>query len=517
MPKETIRTNTLYNSDCLDAMKEFQDEQVDLIYLDPPFNSNTNYNIIFGKDSNGKSSQLLAFEDTWEWSNDATTRINAISQALNNPARKSIEGLMSILGESGMMAYLSYMAQRLIECKRILKKDGSIYLHCDPSASHYLKVVMDSIFDPGNFQNEIIWRRSSAPRGVKGGMRHYIKNNDTILFYSKSSELHFQLPQREYSQNTLKQYKYDDLDGRGKYRLQMLRNYSEDSIRKFADDNRIFVDSNGGQRLKQYLAEKQGVGVDTLWNDIFNVQYSSNENTGYPTQKPVALLERIIQASSKPGDLVLDPFCGCGTTLIASNNLNRRWAGIDISSYAINTVMRERIKSFGVDCHIKGYPTDLTGAKLLAKNNPFSFEKWAVTQIPGAVPNERQRWDKGIDGKAIIHGKVDGHKKKEILFQVKGGQKLRIESIRAFKEVVRREKAVAGVFIIVDDSIVSKGMQQLFSDEYYNMEGSITAYPRFQFWSVENVFRSKKDKKYLNIPPLSNPSTGKTLKTTFWN
>ena len=306
-----MQHRTLYQGDCLDWMRRWSDECVDLIYLDPPFNSSAGYDIRSGPGTGGPS-RARAFNDTWKWDEQAAERLRRIRDDACHPAHNAVEGLLYQLGESSMLAYLTYMAERLTEMRRILKQTGSIYLHCDQTASHYLKVVMDGIFGANNFRNEVVW--SYRTGGVS--KRYWPRKHDVLLFYVKADA-----------------YKHRPLQERVLYDRPFFNAQFDEEGRPYAD-----------------------VYVRDVWDDIKPIINVSKERLGYPTQKPVALLERIIEASSNPGDMVLDPFCGCGTTVVAAEKLGRRWAGIEISGFAIELIQERRLKEMGIAAAIEGMP-----------------------------------------------------------------------------------------------------------------------------------------------------------------
>ncbi len=308
-----MQHRTLYHGDCLDWMRGWRDECAGLIYLDPPFNSNAGYDIQFDA-RNGRPARARAFNDTWKWDSAAAARLRRIQDDDGHPARKVIVGLLHQLGESSMLAYVTYMAERLAEMRRLLKQTGSIYLHCDQTASHYLKIVMDGIFGPGNFRNEVVW--SYRTGGVS--KRYWPRKHDVLLFYVKSDS-----------------YTHRPLRERVLYDKPFFN-------AQFDQDGRPYAD----------------VYVRDVWDDIKPIINVSKERLGYPTQKPIALLERIIEASSNPGDMVLDPFCGCGTTVVAAENLGRHWAGIEISEFAIDLIQERRLKEMGITAAIEGMPVD---------------------------------------------------------------------------------------------------------------------------------------------------------------
>ena len=476
-----IEPETLYFGDCLDVMEEWDPQQVDLIYLDPPFNSDINYNILFGKNTNGKSSQFLAFADTWEWNEEAVKRVSELKSASAHPAQEVIRGLETILGPSGMLSYLSYMAQRLYQCRRVLKDTGSIYLHCDTTASHYLKMVLDAVFGKSNFKNEIIWSYRRWP----SKSRNFQTMHDVILFYVAGGKHTFNVSYEPASESYIKRFK-------GKTQI---------------------LDPERKTRKLVLDAPTKGLPQRDVW-EVSIIAGSSKERTGYPTQKPLSLLHRIIQASSNEGDLVLDPFCGCGTAIVAAHGLSRQWAGIDISAFAIQRVMRTRFKDQGFDCTVKGIPVDLRSSIELAESNPFAFEAWAVNQVPGLAPNSKQVADGGIDGRGTLLNNIEGIATKNVLAQVKSG-KVVMDHARAFLTVCEDADAAAGLFIHMRKNDVSKQMRLLFAKKGpLRVEGSPTQYPKFQFWSLEEFFDHEMAPR---LPPMCDPITGKEMRTGIFN
>ena len=363
--------NALYYGDNLDVLRrEIAPDMVDLVYLDPPFNSQANYNLLFkGPSGKGADAQIEAFEDTWHWGEEAE---RAFAEVLASPATQAAEllrAMRSFLGENDLMAYLAMMAVRLIELHRVLKPTGSLYLHCDPTAGHYLKILLDAIFGIGNFRTEIIWKRSSAHSDGKQGRRQHGRIHDTILFYTKTDIWRWNstyLPyDREYADafyrhievSTGRRYRLGDLTGPGgaakgnpMYEVMGVTRYwrySEERMKKLIDQGRVIQTSEGSvPQYKRYLDEMSGVPLQDIWTDLRPIGAQAQERLGYPTQKPVVLLERIISASSNPGDLVLDPFCGCGTTIHAAQKLGRAWIGIDVTHLAISLIERRLKDAF---------------------------------------------------------------------------------------------------------------------------------------------------------------------------
>ncbi|MCX6004788.1 MAG: site-specific DNA-methyltransferase, partial [Chloroflexi bacterium] len=392
-----METNTLYYGDNLKILRDYiPDSSTDLVYLDPPFNSNASYNILF-KEPTGKSSeaQITAFEDTWHWGIESERTLLEIGNSkLASPKTKDLMNLLpSFLGRNDMMAYLTMMCIRLVELKRVLKETGSIYLHCDSTASHYLKMLMDSIFDTNNFRNEIVWKRANAHNDPK----RFGRIVDTILYYSKSKNPIWNKQHSPYREAYYEShYKVDDsgryyrtvpLDApkHGQGSPTLLYDWhgklpapsrtwavKKETMEDYEKQGLLRYTKTGTPTLLQYADEKAGVPLQDIWVDIPPVNPQARERLGYPTQKPEALLERIIAASSNEGDIVLDPFCGCGTALIAAQKLNRRWIGIDITHLAIGVMKWRLDKMFpGIKFKVKGEPEDFEGAKELARQNKY--------------------------------------------------------------------------------------------------------------------------------------------------
>ncbi len=427
-------------------MEQWDDQSVDLIYLDPPFNSKSQYNILFGNRSGGVDAQYRAFNDTWAWDEGAADRLARIENAVAHPAHKAISGFHTMLGKCGMLGYLTYMAERLVHMRRLLKPTGSIYLHCDPTASHYLKAVMDAIFGQNNFRNEVVWTY-----GLGGSSKRlYSKKHDIILFYSRGDEYYFNKPW-----------------------------VPATSIRM----------------------QGQKKGALDVWN-IPSLNNMAKERLGYPTQKPLALLNRIIEASSKPGDITLDPFCGCGTAIESAHNLGRKFVGIDISAFAIELIRGKRL-DLGIPA--KGIPADLHSARLLARDSPFNFESWAVTRLPGFIPNTKQVGDGGVDGKGKIAVKPDNFQSRLALAQAKGG-KFNLSSLRDFLHVTKRDNAAFGCYISLNDVRSEAAAREVA--EFGRFQIGATEYSRMNLWSIENYF----DNRYPPMPPMLDPYNGKKIR-----
>ena len=527
-----MQPNRLYFGDCLEIMQEYiSDESVDLIYLDPPFNSKRMYNAFIG------GAQFVAFEDTWRW-HEAIDDFHAVAQRAS--FANTIEGLRKMLGEGPDLAYLSYMANRLVECRRVLKPTGSIYLHCDSTKSHYLKAVMDGVFGQTNFRSEIIWRRTGAHNKLS---RQYGPIHDTILFYSVSDTFTFRPGRTPYTQQYIDKY-FTGSDEIGPYQRNSLtgpgirhgdsgkpwrgydptpknRNWaipkslrshlpnggdgmtSQEKLESLhAQGLIVFPDKVGGQpRYKQRIGDgvlyqdiwayqpgtqgalygtEEGIDQDVKWLD------SSEEKLGYPTQKPVGLLHRIIESSSCKGDVVLDPFCGCGTTIHAAQNLSRRWIGIDICVNACAEIQSRLERSFAIyweDIEFLGMPKTINDAQNLAQHDPFKFERWAAALTPGIEANKKQRGDKGIDGRGRFPLRKGVFV--DVVTQVKSGH-TNPSAVQAFNEARRQVGADLGIFTCFQGR-VTNGMRDAAANA-----GRYQQWPTIQIYTVEDFFANRK-------------------------
>jgi site-specific DNA-methyltransferase (adenine-specific) len=440
--------NTLYYGDNLQVMREhLKNESVDLIYLDPPFNSKRDYNVLFkAPDGHGIDAQLTAFEDSWHWGPQAEAEFQELMQQPNTRLAELMNALRGFLKENDMLAYLTMMANRLVELHRVLKDTGSLYLHCDPTASHYLKLVLDAVFGQKSYRNELIWKRGKGVSNTK--TKQFPRNHDVIFFYTKTENNFYIRQFKEYSDVTLKAFRFDDNDGRGKYRLQELRDYSDASRAQFKLENKIALSSSGREYLKQYLTDKPGVSIDSVWDDVKAIEGNSAESLGYPTQKPLALLERIIEASSNPGDVVLDPFCGCGTATHAAQKLDRKWIGIDITHLAVSLIEKRLKDAFtGIAFDVVGTPQDFASAQDLALRDKYQFQWWACSLV-GAQPygGKKKGADGGTDGLIFFTDEPSKPAKKAIV-SVKGGQNVQRNMLADLKNTVEREKAQLGIFV----------------------------------------------------------------------
>lgn len=516
--------NTLFYGDNLDILRDrayFPDECVDLIYLDPPFNSQRSYNVLF-KDESGLDSeaQIQAFDDTWHWGPPAAQAFHELVGLAPPRVSRAIEALRDLIGENQMMAYLVMMAARLAELQRVLKPTGSLYLHCDPTASHYLKIVLDAIFGPESFQNDIVWKRTSAHNFKTRG---YARVNDHVLFYTKGADYVFNQLFTPYGEAQLSRYKRDE-DGR-LYKAENLTFSTSTPSRQFEwrgtkppahrswgatmeqleqwwAEGRILTKRDGTPRLdglKVYLDEMPGNPLSTNWDDIGRVGNTAQERLGYPTQKPLALLERIISASSNPGDIVLDPFCGCGTAIAAAHKLDRRWIGIDITHLSVSLMKYRLADMFSLkpytDYQVVGEPTSVGGARQLAQEDPFNFQFWALSLVQarplgGEVGSKKGKRgaDRGIDG-LITFMEYPTNKPGHVIIQVKSG-KVKSGDIRDLVGTMNREKATMGVFITLEPPTRDM-ITEAASAGYYDSSGWGRPFPRIQILTIEDLLSGR--------------------------
>lgn len=518
MTQKALSENTLFYGDNLPIMRQYlPGESVDLVYLDPPFNSQRTYNVLFKYESGEDSeAQIAAFVDTWHWNITAEATYREIVTQAPDQVSRMIGAMREFIGPNQMLAYLVMMTARLLELHRILKPTGSLYLHCDPTASHYLKILLDSIFDPRNFRAEIIWKRSSAHSDAKQGARQPGRIHDVIFFYSKSDQWLWNASYTEYDpqyikssyrhieEETGRRFKSTDLTaakpggdtsyewkGRkpaeGRYWA-----YSKANMEQFEKENRLYYTRSGLPRLKQYFDEMPGISLQDVWTDIPPIGAQARERLGYPTQKPLALLERILQASSNPGDVVLDPFCGCGTTVAAAQKLGRRWIGIDITHLSI-ALMKYRLREMFPEVGFKviGEPQSTQSARQLALDDRFQFQWWALSLVRarplGAETGSKtgkKGADRGVDG--VITFLDDGTgRPKRVLIQVKSG-KVSSRDVRDLVGTVNRETAALGLLITLEEP--SKEMiKEAATAGFYHSPGWNQDYPKVQILTIEQL------------------------------
>ena len=537
-------SNALYYGDNLDVLRDsIASNSVDLIYLDPPFNSNANYNVLFrSPGGNGSQAQIEAFEDTWHWGQEAESAFDGVMRSGNTDAADLLRAMRSFLGENDMMAYLAMMAVRLIELHRVLRQDGAIYLHCDPTASHYLKIVLDAVFGPENFRSEIVWRRSGSHNS---GTLQFGPVHDCLLFYARSG-LHRLRPVRVPQTKWYVGYKFRHHDARGPYRLNELmgpgvrtgdsgkpwsgydptprgRHWAVPDMLKTLLPQRgvgmtlhqqldallqlgeVKLSKGGRPEYKQRPTEgalvqdvwafqsgtegclygsDRGIDEDVKWLD------AEAEKLPYPTQKPLGLLERIIRASSDEGKTVLDPFCGCGTAIHAAQKLNRAWLGIDVTHLAISLIERRLKDAFpSIAFEVHGTPRDLDGARDLARRDKYQFQWWAVSLID-AQPygGKRKGADGGIDG--LIYFRSDAKTMERAIVSVKGGG-VSVPMVRDLKGVLDREKAPIGVFLSLESP--TRPMEKEAASAGFYTFGD-RQYPRLQIITIEQALQGMKPK-----------------------
>jgi len=509
-------TNRLYYGDNLQVLRDdIASASVDLIYLDPPFNSNANYNILFkSKTGDGADAQIEAFEDTWHWNDHAEDAFDQVIRSGNTDAAELLRAMRQFLGENDMMAYLAMMAIRLIELHRVLKATGSLYLHCDPTASHYLKLLLDGVFGADRFINEIVWKRTTTKSDFRQGAKNWPRIHDTILHYGKAQAgpAVFHQPFAQYEEGYVAaKYRNVDDEGRaytlgdltapgagsrGHPRYEFLGfdkywRYSKEKMEALLAEGRVVQPSAGAMpRYKRYLDEVKGVALGDVWTDIFAINAMAQERLGYPTQKPVALLERIISASSNEGDVVLDPFCGCGTAIHAAQKLGRQWIGIDVTHLAISLIEKRLRDAFpGIQFEVHGTPKDRDSAEDLARRDKYQFQWWACSMVD-ALPygGKKKGADGGIDG--IIYFKPDGKRTEKAIVSVKGGENKSVAFVEQLAATMDREKAPIGVLIMLP--LPTREMESRaaavgrFEDEWGR------TYPRLQIITLAELFQGKK-------------------------
>ncbi|MEX1253940.1 MAG: DNA methyltransferase [Dehalococcoidia bacterium] len=511
-----LETNVLYYGDNLDVLrKHIPDESIDLIYLDPPFNSNRSYNVLF-KESTGTGSeaQLEAFEDTWRWGPTAQAAYEEVVTGPNQDVARMLRAMVEGLTHNEVTAYLSMMAIRLVELHRVLKPTGSMYLHCDPTAGPYLRVLMDSVFRPRNFRSEIVWKRTSAHSSAQ----RYGPVHDTLLFYSRSDNYlwnqQFQ-PYDEYYRSQF--YTHVDPDGRRWRRSDLtgagIRHgetgkpwrgldvtakgrhwaYPPAVLDTMDAEGKVhWPEKAGGMPMfKRYEEDQPGVPLQDMWTDIRPIHNLGQERLGYQTQKPLVLLERIINASSNPGDVILDPFCGCGTAVHAAQKLGRQWIGIDVTNLAIALIRRRMEDAFdGIEINVIGEPVDLAGARELAARDKYQFQWWAILKL-GAQPvsGKKKGADRGIDGVLpFFAGPKEDYKR--ALVSVKGGEHVGVAMIRDLRGVLERENEPLGILLTLTRPTREMKTEAAAAGFYQN-EFWQRQYPRIQIITIEELLHGK--------------------------
>jgi DNA modification methylase len=489
------------------------DASVDLVYLDPPFNSDATYNMLFkAHDGTPAAAQFKAFSDTWQWDTTAARAFDD-TVAAGGKVANALQALRTLVGDrTDMLAYLAMMAPRLVELHRVLNQTGTLYLHCDPNASHYLRLLLDSVFGPERFRNEIIWQRTMA----KALMTVRLPNNhDVLLVYSKgerptwnADEMFVPYDPAALDSKTASKYCHRDEQGRI-YRLDSLINPNPDrpnltyeflGVRKVwrwtrqrmqdAYKQGLVIQTRPGTvpQLKRYLDEQRGRPVGDVWTDIAPLNSQAQERLHYPTQKPEALLDRIIRASTRPGDVVLDPFCGCGTAVASAQRLGRRWIGVDVTYLAIRLI-RKRLQDAhpeGVRYRMEGAPTSHEDAIALSQIDKMAFQLWAL-ELVGARPGARGA-DRGIDG-VIERQNYRKDKTYRAIVSVKGGH-VQVSHLRDLRGVIARENADAGILITLEPP--TRAMRQEAAHAgFFESDVRAGKHAKLQILTIEDLFAGK--------------------------
>jgi DNA modification methylase len=519
-----VTANALYYGDNLAVLREsISTESVDLVYLDPPFNSQATYNVLFKSPAGvGSQAQIEAFEDTWHWGHEAEDAFDQVMRFGNTDAADMLRAVRSFMGDNDMMAYLAMMAVRLLELRRVLKPTGSLYLHCDPTASHYLRILLDAIFGRERFLNELIWKRSSAHTAKRFAPVH-----DTILFYAKGAQHVWNQARQPIPQETIdawynnvevdtgRHYNRADLTGAGvrtgpsgatwrgidvtaKGRhwaipgfVKLSATNTLDALNELDAVGRLhWPKAEGGMpMLKRYVEESPGIAALDVITDVQPLNNVAKERLGYPTQKPLGLLERLILASSHDGGVVLDPFCGCGTAVHAAQKLGRHWIGIDVTHLAISLIERRLKDAFpGISFEVHGTPQDFDGARDLAARDKYQFQWWAVSLIEAQpFAGKKKGADGGIDG--LIYFRSDSKTTERAIISVKGGDNVSVPMIRDLKGVLEREKAPIGVLLTLAPP--TRPMEtEAASAGFYELGGR--KYPRLQIITIEQALHGAK-------------------------
>lgn len=538
--------NRLYYGDNLPILRErIKDESVDLVYLDPPFNSNKSYNVLFqSKSGDDPSAQIEAFDDTWTWAQDSEAVYEQMVGG-GAPAQvaDAVIAMRKLLGDNDVLAYLVMMSARLVELHRVLRPTGSLYLHCDPTASHYLKLIVDSIFGPTRFRNEIIWKRT----GAHGSAKRFGPVHDVVLFYSKSDTYTWNQQYAPYETSYVERFNKSDEDGRvfqdvaltgpgtrkgdsgkpwkgidptsgGRHWQPSSTAYDvyesttgesladlpmQERLDRMDEAGLIYWSKKGKgvPRFKQYLDVMQGMPAQDVIVDIPPINSQAAERLGYPTQKPLALLERLVAASSNPGDVVLDPFCGCGTAVDAAEKLDRKWIGIDVTYLAVDLIVKRLIATHGPEVRdtfeVAGVPREVAAAQALFDKNPFDFERWAVSLVNGQ-PNQKQVGDKGSDG--VVRFWLNKVDLGEAIVSVKGGKHLNPGMVQALDGAVNQLGAEMGIFVCLGKP--TKGMRDVANKSgSFTYELSGAKYPRIQVLTIAELLTGKRPQMPTPINP----------------
>ena len=510
--------NKLYFGDNLPILREHvADESVDLVYLDPPFNSNATYNVLFREAAGELSSaQIQAFDDTWHWTIEAELAYEEIVAGAPQDVVNLIGAMRGFLGRNDMMAYLAMMTPRIIELRRALKPGGSVYLHCGPTASHYLKLLMDAVFGKTRFRTEIMWKRTSAHSDARQGRRQHGRIHDVILFYTKGDLWTWNTTYTKYDQDyvdesyrhveegTGRRYRLDNLTGPGgatkgnpAYEVMGVTRhwrYSRERMDELIAQGRVVQSEDGNvPAYKRYLDEMPGVPLQDVWTDIPPIGSRARERLGYPTQKPEALLERVILSSSNEGGVVLDPFCGCGTAIAVAERLNRRWIGVDITHLAVSLMKHRLADSFGERLSpydVVGAPQDVASARALAlaseHDGRYQFEYWALGLVEARPAHDRRRGaDAGVDG-YVNFLDDDSGKVKRVIVQVKSGRVGRAH-IATLRGDMERQEAEMGLFITLEPPTAPMVRDALAAGFYEPRHFPGRRFPRVQIRTVDEL------------------------------
>lgn len=521
--------NHLYFGDCLDVLRSLNENYpqpfIDLIYIDPPFNSKRNYNVLFeSMDIKDANAQKQAFADTWSnvaYMDELQMLAEMHKDGYDVPSAFSKAKSIS----DSAVAYLTTMALRIYYMHKLLKDTGSFYLHCDPTMSHYLKLICDMIFGERYFQNEITWQRTNTHNDAKQGRKAYGNVNDIILFYSKSNHNTFQQQYLQHNKEYVKSfYKFQDENGRyyslgdlgapgGEEKgnpyyeflgIKKFWRYSEKRMQELYKEGMIIQTKTGTvPRLKRYLDESKGIAIQNNWTDIKPLQASQKEKLGYPTQKPEALMERIIKTSSNEGDVVADFFCGCGTTISVAQKLNRQWLGADISHLAIRLIVKRLTDHYGEgikhNLKIHGFPADVASARELAEKTDkgrILFQEWVIEVLLNGVANEKKVADGGYDGYLTYQTQTG---KEFVLIEIKSG-KVNVTNIREFIRVIDKQKANAGIFVCFESTVTKEMLKEAKSAGHIKIADAEFGQDKIQIITVEQLMSNH----HPNLPNVSS-------------
>jgi DNA modification methylase len=469
--------NKLYYGDNLDVLRRhIRDESVDLVYLDPPFKSGRDYNVLFEEQDGSKAqAQIQAFEDTWAWDSEASAVYDSVIMA-GGKVGETLQAFRAILGGSSMLAYLTMMAPRLVELRRVLKDTGSIYLHCDSTASAHLRILMDAVFGTKNFRNEIVWYYYNKMHDKRKKL--FPRATDNILFYVKNVNSSFHFKQlKEAREAPVKQLARKKVAGK-------------------------MVNLRGADGKVVYRESTERT-LDNVWRIPCLQPADKTQNMGYPTQKPEGVLERIIEASTPEDAVILDPFCGCGTSIAVAQKMHRRWLGIDITHLAIGLIksrllQRHSIRA-GVDYDVVGEPTDATGATQLASEDRHQFEHWALGLVGARASAKGKGSDRGVDGVLMFHDGQNAGSPKKVLISVKSGA-IKSGDVRDLRGVVQRDNGAIGLLITLKQPTREMIREAAESPAYISPWGQ---HRSIQIMTVEQLLAGSR----IDMPPIQPGGT----------